>query len=75
MDGRIDYTNLYLSNSINFRDIPLSELNETILRKAAIWNCKDYIDVVFKLYEIDNSVDLINFASLMIDIISSFLKK
>ena len=65
MNDRIDYTDLYLSRNIRFKDIPLSELNETILRKAAIWNGKDYIDVVFKLYEIDNSIDLISFASLV----------
>ena len=65
MNDRIDYTELYLSRNIRFKDIPLSELNEIILRKAAIWNGKDYIDIIFKLYEIDNSIDLINFASLV----------
>ena len=65
MDGRIDYTALYLSHNINFRDIPLNSLNEEILRKAAVWDKKDYIDRVFELYEIDNSIDLLSFASLV----------
>ena len=57
MDGRIDYTALYLSHNINFRDIPLSELNDKILMEAAIRDGKDYVNVIFKLYEIDNNTE------------------
>ncbi len=67
MENRIDYFNLYVSHNIKFKDIPLSALNKDILKLAAVWDKKDYIDVVFKLYEIDNNLDLISFARLIWD--------
>ena len=67
MENRIDYFNLYVSHNIKFKDIPLSELNKDILKLAAVWDKKDYIEVVFKLYEIDNNLDLISFARLIWD--------
>ena len=67
MENIIDYFNLYVSHNIKFKDIPLSELNKDILKLAAVWDKKDYIEVVFKLYEIDNNLDLISFARLIWD--------
>lgn len=67
MENKIDYFSLYESHSIKFKDIPLSELNINILKLAAVWDRKDYIEVIFKLYEINNSIDLISFARLIWD--------
>jgi len=65
MNDNVDYTYLYLTHKIKFRDIPLSKLNFKILKNAAKLDTKDYIDVIFKLYEIDNTIDLLSFARLI----------
>ena len=40
----MDYMNMYLNGDIKFRDIPLSELNDKILREAAIRDGKEYVN-------------------------------
>ena len=61
----MDYMDMYLNEEIKFRDIPLEKLNEQILREAALRDGKEYVNVIFRLYEIDNGIDLLSFASLL----------
>ena len=57
-----DYTNLYLDHKIEFTDIPLVNYTTKILSEAAVRNGMEYVDAIFKLYEVDKDIDLLVFA-------------
>jgi len=65
MAENINYTERYLNGEIKLKEIPLYELTSKLLHMASKNDSMEYVDVIFKLYELDNSIDLIYFASLL----------